>query len=70
MSIYKKNIEEKVDKTEDEIFKETKNNYKDSLTRIINQKESKESFFKIDFVEVILSVIKNPNNNLEKEILY
>lgn len=59
-----------MDKSEDEIFKETKNNYKDSLTRIINQKESKESFFKIDFVEVILSVIKNPNNNLEKEILY
>ena len=70
MSIYKKNIEEKVDKTEDEIFKETKNNYKDSLTRIINQKESKESFFKIDFVPEILSVIKNPNNNLEKEILF
>ena len=66
MSIYDE-IKEKGN-SEEEIFKSAIDDYKSCLTRIINQKESKEPFFKIDYANKIIDVIKNRNNNIEKEI--
>ena len=54
--------------SEDEIFNLSIDDYKSCLTRIINQKESKEPFFKIDYANKIIEVITNKNNNIEKEI--
>ena len=59
---------DKNNKSEDQIFKEAKNNFKTVFTRIINQKETKEPFFKIDNVELILKQLKNPKNDLQNEI--
>ena len=51
MSIYKKKNEtENLEKFEDDIFKESLNEYKDSLTRIIQQKQTKKPFFNIKYV--------------------
>jgi hypothetical protein len=51
MGIYKKKNEtENLEKFEDDIFKESLNEYKDSLTRIIQQKQTKKPFFNIKYV--------------------
>lgn len=51
MGIYKKKYEtENLEKSEDDIFKESLNEYKDSLTRIIQQKQTKKPFFNIKYV--------------------
>ena len=51
MGIYKKKNEtENLEKFEDDIFKELLNEYKDSLTRIIQQKQTKKPFFNIKYV--------------------
>ena len=69
MSIYnKKNENENYEKTEDEIFKESINNYTDTVKRIILQKESKEPFFEINNINEIMKAAQNKNNNLKKEI--
>ena len=69
MAIYnKKNDSENFEKSEDEIFKESLNNYKDTIKRIILQKESKEPFFEINNINDILKAVQNPNNNKNKEI--
>ena len=43
---------------------------RDTFTRIINQKESKEPFFEISYSEIILRIIQNQNNNINDEILF
>jgi hypothetical protein len=48
MSIYIKNRDEDFEKSEDDILKESINNYTETITRIIGQKESKEPFFGIN----------------------
>ena len=71
MSIYrKKHDNESIEKSEDEIFKESIDNYKDTITRIIQQKDTKEPFFNIDNINEILSAIQNENNNIEEEIKF
>ena len=59
---------DKNDKTEDEIFKESISTFKDIITKIIHQKESKIPFFQIEGVEKILEQIKNPKSDLKKEM--
>ena len=67
MDIYRRKIENEIlEKLEDDIFKESIVMYKDSLTRIINQKETKEPFFNIKYVNEFMAIIQN--NNMDKEI--
>ena len=68
MAIYNKQKNENYYKSDEEIFNTTKTDYKVTLKRIINQKESKEPFFKINNVKEILKVIQNTNNDMKKEI--
>ena len=70
MAIYSKKEESEKNegKSEEDIFKETIADFKRTLEKIINQKQTKEPFFKIENVEEILNQIKNPKNNLKKEI--
>ena len=71
MSIYRKKQEnESSEKTEDDIFNESLNNFKDTIKRIILQKDSKEPFFGINISKEILEIVQNPNNNLEAEIKF
>ena len=71
MSIYRKmHDNENIEKSEDEIFNESLNNYKDTLKRIIQHKETKEPFFGINNINEIMSTIQNPNNNLEDEMKF
>ena len=57
-------------KSEEEIFDLTVENYKSSLSLIINQKETKDSFFKIKYVNKIIEVIKRNLEHIEKEIIF
>lgn len=60
MSIYREKISnESIIKSEDEIFNESKEVYKDILKRIINQKDSKEPFFEIEYIKLISISIEN-----------
>ena len=69
MSIYtEKNNNENFEKTEKEIFDESKKDFEDAIIRIINQKETKEPFFDINCINEIMKVIYNQNDNLEEEI--
>ena len=69
MPIYReKYSNEHLEKTEDDIFTSTINILKDIFTRIINQKSTKEPFFEINYVEIILRIIQNKNNNINNEI--
>ena len=54
--------------SEEELFNDSKQNYIDTLQRIIKQKESKEPFFGINNVKEIMKVIRNANNDMKKEI--
>ena len=67
MSIYKKISDEMPEKSEDDIFKESIEDYKNSLTSIIRQKDTKEPFFGIKYVkDLFMKIVQN--NNMEKEI--
>ena len=70
MSIYNlKKENENYEKSEDEIFKESMNNYKDTIIRIIQQKDSKEPFLEINYVnEIINSIQNNKAIDLNQEI--
>ena len=68
MAIYNKQKNENYHKSDEEIFNTAKTDYIVTLKRIINQKESKEPFFKINNVKEILKVIQNTNNDMKKEI--
>ena len=69
MPIYReKYSNEHLEKTEDDIFNSTIIILKDIFTRIINQKSTKEPFFEINYVEIILRIIQNKNNNINNEI--
>ena len=72
MPIYREKYEsEKLEKIEEYIFNDSIKALKDSFTKIINQRETKEPFFEIHYVEIILRVIQNyqyNNNILQKEI--
>ena len=71
MSIYRKKYDnENIERSEDEIFKNSIENYIDTIKRIIEQKDTKEPFFGINNVNEIMSSIQNNNNNLEDEIKF
>ena len=55
-------------KSEEERFIDSIDCYKDTMTEIINQNETKKPFFKIDYIKQIIMAIHNPENNLEEEI--
>jgi hypothetical protein len=60
MSIYNKNKVNIGIFTEDEIFKNTLNDFKETLVGIINQDETKEPFFEIKNIDSIMKSIRNP----------
>ena len=67
MTIYKKIYDNEIfEKSEDDIFKESIDNYKNSLISIIRQKDTKEPFFNIKYVKEFMIIVQN--NNMEKEI--
>ena len=71
MSIYRKKYDnESIERSEDEIFKNSIENYIDTIKRIIEQKDTKEPFFRINNVNEIMSSIQNNNNNLEDEMKF
>ena len=67
MAIYEKNKIEKLEKNEQDIFDSSKNEFLNSMKRIIQQNETKEPFFEINNVNEIINVIKNRNDNMEEE---
>ena len=72
MSIYnEKKNNEFFDISEKQMFDEAKKEFENSLTRIINQPETKEAFFEINNINEIMNVIKNKENyNMEDEIKF
>jgi hypothetical protein len=71
MSIYRKKYDkENLEKSEEDIFDESLDNFKDTIKRIILQKESKEPFFKINNVHDIIETIQKNNDNFENEIKF
>jgi len=67
MSIYKQIYDnENLEKSEDDIFKESLDDYKNSLISIIRQKDTKEPFFGIKYVKDFMNIVQN--NKMEKEI--
>ena len=71
MSIYRKKYDkENPEKSEEDIFNESLDNFKDTIKRIILQKESKEPFFKINNVHDIIETIQKNNDNFENEIKF
>lgn len=69
ISIYReKSNFDRNNKSEDEIFMDSIRAYKDTITRIINQNDTKEPFFQINYNKEIIQAIVNPENNLEEEI--
>jgi len=69
MAIYKFiNMNENFRKSEREIFNESINAYRNTITKIITQKESKIPFFEIEHINEIMKVIGNTSNNLQNEI--
>ena len=61
---------DKNEKTEDEIFKESISEFRRVFEEIINQKDSKKPFFKIENVETILNQLKNTQIDMKKEISF
>ena len=69
IAIYKLiNMNENFFKTENEIFESSKTAFKNTIERIIRQKESKQPFFDIPYINEIMKVVSNRNNNLKNEI--
>ena len=68
MAIYNKNSTENLDKNEHNIFTESKNNFKNTMHKIIKQKETKEPFFEIPNINEIMKVTRDQNNNLKNDI--
>ena len=71
MLIYREKYDsEHLEKTEDEIFNTTIEAMRNAFIKIINQKETKEPFFEINYVEIILRIIQNTNNNIKEELIF
>ena len=71
MSLYRGKIQK--GGTEQEIFDSSKKDFINSMTKIIRQNETKEPFFEINNVNIIMNAIKDKNkdedkNDLTKEI--
>ena len=70
MSIYKKNRDNIGIDSEEQIYKDSLNDFTEALTKIIQQKETKEPFFEIKCVELIMKVVEDKNNNTKEEMLF
>ena len=68
MAIYTKNKDSIGIDSEDKIFKDTVNDFKEALTKIIQQKDTKEPFFEIKNNEQIMKAVNEQQNDLKKEI--
>ena len=69
MAIYRmKKINEILEKNEEQIFSDSINEFRNTLTEIINQKESKKPFFEINNVKEILRETQNKSNDMKKEM--
>ena len=68
MAVYSKNKENLGIDTEEKIFQDTVKDFKESLTKIILQKETKEPFFEIKNIEQIMNAVNYQQNVLKKEI--
>ena len=66
MSIYNEIKDSK--QSEDELYKSAKSEFKSCLTRIINQNETKEPFFKIDNAYLIIEATTKNLDKMDKEI--
>ena len=68
MAIYKEKYNiDNLEKTEQDIFDSSKNEFLNSMKRIIQQNETKEPFFEINNVNEVMNVIKNKDDNMEEE---
>ena len=68
MAIYKEKYNiENLEKTDQEIFDSSKNEFLNSMKRIIQQNETKEPFFEINNVNEIINTIKDNDDNMEEE---
>jgi len=70
MSIYNKNKDNIGIESEEQIYKDSLNDFIEALTKIIQQKETKEPFFEIKCVELIMKTVEDKNNNIKKEMLF
>ena len=61
---------ESLEKSEEEIFNDSIKEYKETCTKIINQKETREPFFEINNVKDILKETQNKSNDMSKEIKF
>ena len=68
MSLFIQNKDNQGIYSEDKIFKDTVNDFRETLIKIIQQKDTKEPFFEIKNVEQIMKATKNPQNDIKKEI--
>ena len=69
MSIFRDISNKKhLEKTENEIFTLSMEFFKDTLKRIILQRETREYFFQIHFINNILEAIRDQKNNMKEEI--
>lgn len=69
MAIYnQKYNSEIIYKDENKIFTESKSIFRETMVKIINIKETNESFYAIPNIKEIMKVIKDKNNNLKNEI--
>ena len=69
MAIYKViNMNEYLFNSENEIFNKSEKAYKDTIIQIILQKDKKSPFFEIPYINEIMKIISNRNNNLQEEI--
>ena len=72
MAIYneKNNTEILDENNEHNIFIESINSFKDTMIKIIYQKDTKEPFFKIPNIIEIMNIVKQNYNNLNEEISF
>ena len=68
MAIYNENYNSDLFKDENLILQESNDTFKDSMTKIIKQKETKEPFFEIPHINEIMKVTREQKNNLKNEI--
>ena len=69
MSIYRDKFnKEKFEKTEDEIFKNSIEVFKDTLTKIITHKKTGDIIYRINYIDNILKLVRNKNINMNEEI--
>ena len=68
MAVYSKNKDNLGIDSEDKIFQDTINDFKESMKEIILQKETKKPFFEIKNIEQIMNAVNYQQNDLRKEI--